>query len=92
MSLKITKKKSVYYLKGMINKPTSNLFLNYFRKKLNKKKRIVLNIDETSRIDKTGLNALKEIITKGIKNKKDVYIVGNGCKEIYDDIHQNQTA
>lgn len=86
MSLKISKKKSVYYLKGVISKITVKKFLNYFKKIINKKKRIVLNIEETIQIDKSGLKAIKTILRKGKEKSKEIFIVGNGCKEIYDDI------
>lgn len=86
MSLKIQKKKSVYHLQGVINKTTVDVFLSYFKKKIDKKKKVVLNIDETIRIDKMGLNALKEIIKNGSEKSKEVFIVGYGCKEIYDDM------
>ncbi|PQJ81657.1 STAS domain-containing protein [Polaribacter glomeratus] len=92
MSLKISKKKSVYYLKGEIIKSTVNPFLSYFEKKLNTKKKIVLNIDKTKEIDKAGLSALKEILDKGLQNSKDVFITGKGCKEIYDDLHHYKTV
>ncbi|MDD7913961.1 hypothetical protein [Polaribacter ponticola] len=72
-----------------------NLPLNYFlvtlERKL-KKEKIVLDINETKLIDKSGLIALKEIIKKGTKNSKDVFIIGNGCKEIYDDISQTEAV
>jgi ABC-type transporter Mla MlaB component len=86
MSLKISKKKSVYYLKGEIIKATVNSFLSYFEKKLNTKEKIVLNIDKTKEIDKAGLSALKEILAQGVQNSKVVFITGKGCKEIYDDL------
>ena len=92
MSLKIIKNKSTYSLQGVISKPTVKLFLSYFRKKVKKKKKIVLDINETKLIDKSGLIALKEIIKKGTKNSKDVFIIGNGCKEIYDDISQTEAV
>jgi anti-anti-sigma regulatory factor len=90
MYLKISKKKSVYHLKGVINKLTVKLFLDYFKIKIKSKKKIVLNIDETKQIDRSGLNALKQILKKGTKKSKDVFIVGNGCKEIYDDMYQTK--
>ena len=63
MSLKISKKKSVYFMKGRITKSTVNLFLIYFKKKLFKKEKIVLNIDAIKQIDRIGLKALKEFKT-----------------------------
>lgn len=92
MSLKITKKKSVYYLKGEIIKTTVNSFIVYFKRKIKSKKKIVLNIGETKQIDKVGLNALKELINKATLKSKEVFITGNGCKEIYDDIQASKAV
>ena len=86
MSLKISKKKSVYFMKGRITKSTVNLFLIYFKKKLFKKEKIVLNIDAIKQIDRIGLKALKEFIKEGVGRSKEVFIIGYGCKEIYDDM------
>jgi ABC-type transporter Mla MlaB component len=92
MSLKISKKKSVYFMKGRITKSTVNLFLTYFKKKLFKKKKIVLNIDAIKQIDSIGLKALKEVIKEGVKKSKEVFIIGYGCKEIYDDMYDAETV
>ena len=92
MSLKISKKKSIYFIRGRITKSTVNLFLTYFKKKLSKKKKIVLNIDATKQIDSLGVIALKEIVKEGAEKSKEVFIVGNGCKEIYDDIYESDAV
>lgn len=88
MSLKILKKKSVYHLKGKVNTPNVAKLLNYFTKKIDKKKRITLNIDEAIEIDKKGLNALGNLLSLASNKEKNFYIVGGGCKEIYDHFHQ----
>lgn len=90
MSLKITENNSTYYLKGAISKSTVKFFVNYFKRKLSKKQKVVLNIDKTKYIDKLGLNALKNILKKGKQKSKDVFIIGTGCKEIYDDMYQTE--
>lgn len=92
MPLKISKKKSVYHLKGEINNLNVNLFLDYFENKIKSKKKIVLNIDKTKEIDKIGLKAIKEIVKKGTNKNKEIYIVGKGCKEIYDDMFQSKAV
>jgi|TARA_B110000116_G_scaffold174725_1_gene151174 anti-anti-sigma regulatory factor len=90
MSLKITENNSTYYLKGVISKSTMNFFADYFKRKLSKKKKVVLNIDKIKHIDKLGLNALKDILKRGKQTSKEVFIIGNGCKEIYDDMYQTE--
>ena len=92
MSLQISKKKSVYFIKGRITKSTVKLFSTYFKKKLSKNKKIVLNIDAAKQIDSLGVKALKEIVKEGTEKRKDVFIVGYGCKEIYDDMYESEAV
>lgn len=84
MSLTILKKKSVYHLKGRVITPNVTQLVNYFTKKINKKNRVALNIEEATEIDKNGLNALQKLTTLATEKQKNFYIVGGGCKEIYD--------
>lgn len=88
MSLKILKKKSVYHVKGKVITPNVSKFLNYFTKKINKKKRVTLNIEEAVEIDKKGLKALENLLNLALNKQKNFYIVGGGCKEIYDHFQQ----
>lgn len=90
MTLRILKKKSVYYVKGGIVTPNVTLLLNYFIKKIDKKKKITLNIEEANQIDKNGLKAIKQLMTLASTKQKNFCIVGGGCKEIYD--HFNQAS
>lgn len=88
MTLRILKKKSVYHVKGEIVSPNVSLLLNYFIKKINKKNKVTLNIEEARQIDRSGLNAIKELMTLASKKQKNFFIVGGGCKEIYDHFDQ----
>ncbi|WP_339883915.1 hypothetical protein [Polaribacter vadi] len=90
MPLKISKNKSVYHLKGKVNKPDVETFLNYFTEKIDKKKKITLNIEEAEEIDKNGLNAIQQLMILATSKEKNFSIVGGGCKEIYDHIFINQ--
>lgn len=84
MTLRILKKKSVYHVKGEIVTPNVNLLLNYFTKKIKKKKGITLNIEEADQIDKNGLKAIEQLMNLASTKQKNFFIVGGGCKEIYD--------
>lgn len=88
MPLKILKKKSVYHLKGEVITPNVDKLLNYFTKKINKKSKITLNIEEAIEIDKNGLNAIEQLMNLATVKQKTFYIVGGGCKEIYDHFQQ----
>ncbi|MFY9244085.1 MAG: hypothetical protein WAO74_13790 [Polaribacter sp.] len=65
------------------------MLLNYFTKKIDKKKKVTLNIENTNEIDKNGLNAIEHLINLASSKKKNSYIVGGGCKEIYDHFQLN---
>ena len=90
MPLKISKNKSVYHLKGNVNTPDVKSFLTYFTDKINKKKKITLNIDGAEGIDKNGLNAIQQLMILATSKEKKFSIVGDGCKEIYDHFFINQ--
>ena len=89
MPLKISKNKSVYHLKGKVNTPDVESLLTYFTEKINKKKKITLNIEETEEIDKNGLNAIQQLMILATAKEKNFSIVGGGCKEIYDHFYVN---
>lgn len=84
MPLKILKKKNVYHLKGKVITTDVTSLLNYFIKKINKKKSITLNIDETKEIDRNGLKAFQQLMSLATSKDKNFAIIGGGCKEIYD--------
>jgi anti-anti-sigma regulatory factor len=89
MPLKISKNKSVYYLKGNVNTPDVESFLTYFTEKINKKKKVTLNIEEAAEIDRNGLNAIQQLMILATNKHKNFSIVGGGCKEIYDHFYVN---
>ena len=88
LPLQISKKNSVYHLKGQIVARNVTKLLNYFIKKIDKKKTITLNIQEAIEIDKNGLNALQELMTLATSKEKRFFIIGDGCKEIYDHFYE----
>lgn len=90
MTLRILKKKSVYHLKGAVVTPNVTLLLNYFTKKIDKKKKVTLNIEEANQIDKNGLNAIKQLMSLATSKQINFSIVGGGCKEIYDHFNMSQ--
>ena len=88
MPLKISKKKNVYHLEGDVVTLNVTTLLDYFIKKIDKKKKITLNIEEAKKIDKNGLNAIKTLMNLATFKQKNFTIVGGGCKEIYDHFYQ----
>ena len=89
MPLKISKKKNEYHLNGKVITPNIDVFLEYFNKKIEKKNKIVLNIEETISIDKCGLEAIEYLMKLATLKDKKFRIVGGGCKEIYEHFNLN---
>jgi len=90
MPLKISKNKSVYHLKGKVNTPNVASLLTYFTEKIDKKKKITLNIEQADEIDKNGLNAIQQLMILATSKEKNFSIIGSGCKEIYDHFYLNR--
>ena len=90
MPLKISRKKNVYHLRGKVITPNIAALLNYFTRKIDRKKKIILNIEDAVEIDKSGLNAIQQLMTLSLSKQKKFSIVGGGCKEIYDHFYEAQ--
>jgi anti-anti-sigma regulatory factor len=84
MPLEILKKKNEYHLNGKVITPNIDVFLEYFNNKIEKKKKIILNIEKTISIDKSGLEAIQQLMNLATLKEKKFRIVGGGCKEIYE--------
>jgi ABC-type transporter Mla MlaB component len=87
MLLQITEKENVFYLNGSINFKTISFLSSYFVSI--EKKTITLNIDNVKKIDKKGLNAIFVLLNNV---HKTFSVAGYGCKDIYDQFHQNKVA
>lgn len=90
MSLQISEKKEVFYLKGKINSETTAFFKSYFNSIL--RENIVINIDSVKQIDKEGLNTIFTLKQDANKKNKLFSIIGYGCKEIYDYFNDLEVA
>lgn len=84
MTLQITEKDTVFYLKGSLNTKTSNFFNVYFESLLEQFKKVVINIDDIAAIDKIGVATFKNLFYAYKQQKKQLLIIGNGCKDLYD--------
>ena len=92
MTLQILKKNEIFYLKGRLNNSTLKFFNSYFEYNLSRNKNVTINIDDVTEIDKNGLEAMRNFTKVAILKQKAFSIVGNGCKEIYDDFKQTNLA
>lgn len=93
MALTITRENGVFMIAGAINASTSKHLENHFGSLLEKYNEVTINIDKVSHIDATGLSALRALYQSCLTNyNKAFYIIGNGCKEIYDDFRYNMAG
>jgi len=92
MTLQIFEKNEIFYLNGRLNRSTLKSFISYFEYNLSRNKNVIINIDNVIEIDKSGLEAMRNFAKVAILKQKVFSIVGNGCKEIYDDFKQTNRA
>lgn len=92
MALRIEEKNGVFFIDGIINSDTSQAFKNHMDFIMETYGNVTINIDKVNEIDLNGLSVLKQFYTHSNRNAKDFFIVGYGCKEIYDDFKYDQSA
>ncbi len=92
MAIKITQDQNVFFVEGNINVSTSKYFQSHFEDILNANKELTINIEQVSEIDANGVRAFLALHTNAIIYKKRFFIVGHGCKEIYDHFQYTTTA
>ncbi len=92
MALTIKENNGEFLVEGAINASTAKHFQNHCEMLLNALGNLTINIEKITQIDKSGLQALKAIYDRAITYNKNFYMVGVGCKEIYDEFRLNAAA
>ncbi|TWO32716.1 STAS domain-containing protein [Seonamhaeicola sediminis] len=92
MALKIKENNGTFFIEGSINASTVKQFKNHVEFLLLYTKGVTLNIDEVTEIDTNGMHALRDLYTVALIKNKSFYIIGNGCKEIFQDFESNLAA
>lgn len=83
----------IYYLEGSINTNTSYYLRSHLMRIIHQDREVTINIDKVNLIDEDGLAVLKEFYFKSLSIYNTAFfIVGFGCKEIYDDFRISQIA
>lgn len=85
MALTLRDQDGVFVAAGSINKATSESFQLHLNTIFDQYKSVTINIDEVNQIDANGLSVLKEFYLIGLRYNRNFFIIGNGCKEIYDE-------
>lgn len=92
MAFTIKENQGQFLIEGIINSSTANYFQDHCMMLLNEFGELTINIENTTEIDKSGLLALRAIYNQAITYNRKFYIVGIGCKEIYDDFRFSNAA
>jgi len=92
MALKITEQNSIFVIEGSINSATAKSFQNHLNILINHYSEVTINIDKVNNIDEHGLSILREFHLNALRFKRGFWIIGNGCKEIYDEFKFEKVA
>jgi anti-anti-sigma regulatory factor len=92
MALKITRNEKAFTVDGKINASTSSNFKTHFVITLNSLSDLTIDISKVTEIDSNGIEALKTIYNNAISWNKPFSIIGNGCKEIHEELRLNAIA
>lgn len=92
MALKITQQNGTFLVEGVINATTALSFKNHLNYILDKRKELIIDIENVTEIDTNGVNALQTLYTNAMIYNKSFFVVGTGCKEIQEHFESNNAA
>ena len=92
MALQITQQNGTFILKEKLNTMTTKSFVIHFEHIIEQHQNVVVNIDEVTEIDYDGLEGVKTVKAIALQNHKMFSVIGNGCKDIYQDFNCSQVA
>lgn len=85
MNLEINCYNNLYQVSGILNRKNAHIFRNEFKKIFEKVNSLTLSIDGLQSIDRYGVMELANLHNESLMQKKKFAIVGNGCKDLYDE-------
>ncbi|TYB79917.1 hypothetical protein ES674_04775 [Bizionia myxarmorum] len=68
------------------------MFQNEFEHVFDNLQSVTISIEELDSIDKFGVMALAKLHNESLQKKKQLSIVGFGCKDLYDHFKTNDAA
>lgn len=92
MALQITQQNGTFLLIGKLNTTTTRSFIIHFEYIIEQCQNVVVNIDEITEIDHDGLEGIKTLTAIALRNHTLFSVIGNGCKDIYQDWNCSQVA
>ncbi|MDO6596003.1 STAS domain-containing protein [Oceanihabitans sp. 2_MG-2023] len=92
MPLTITEENNTIILEGVLNTNTISGFKNHFNVILNTNKAVTLDMDKVTEIDASGMYTLKEMYRNAIHSNNIFFVIGSGCKDVYEDFKYPNVA
>lgn len=92
MDLRITSCNNFFKLKGILNKNNVDVFQSEFQNAFDRFDSLTISVEGLESVDRSGVNALADLHYLSLKNKKQLSIVGLGCKELYDHFKSSEAA
>ena len=92
MDITINKNSDVFNLQGKINSYTSDMYLTYFEHLLSSNGRLTINTDEVVEIDEIGIQTLFQVHVYALRYNYCFSIVGQGCRDIYNEFRYQNVA
>lgn len=85
MALIIKGTQDEYVVQGEINSTTSESLFSHFEYLLTLNKTLTINIGRVTQIDQNGVGSLIKLLSFADRFSLKLNIVGDGCKEIYEE-------
>lgn len=92
MNLTITHYNNFFKVTGILNRQSVGIFQKEFQDVFERLQSVTISIEGLQSIDREGVNALAKLHNESIASKKQLSIIGFGCKELYDHFKSNDAA
>lgn len=92
MALEITIQDEAFEIKGTLKKTNVEKFQSHFKDIFNHTNDLVINIQELKSIDSEGVHAFEELYIQSRKKRKNLFITGLGCRDMYEHLKSIDAA
>lgn len=92
MSLRITHYNNFFNIKGILDKSSVAMFQSEFEHVFERLQSVTISIEDLESIDKYGVMALAKLHNESITKRKQLSIIGFGCKDLYEHFKTNDAA
>jgi anti-anti-sigma regulatory factor len=92
MALKIKENNGTFFIQGRINTSTVRQFKNHMEFLMLYTRGLTINVESVKEIDRNGMQVFRDLYTTATENNKAFFVVGIGCKGIFQDFESNVAA